>query len=182
MTEIAAKNAILAAARKIGADVQGEEDGEQVLYIEFADGTCWCGCHQPTNENSNFRQGHDMKLVSKLLLAARNDLSVALTSGGLMSTMSAEVAATKFGGAFPTKLANRAAKAKTPKAKREKGAGKAIAASQNPAAKADPNAPRAARCKVGRWTYDGTIEEGEFYYTNKQDKVVYVAKGKYTEV
>lgn len=173
MTEIAAKNAILAAARKIGADVQGEENEELVLYIEFTEDTCWCGCYQTTNENSNFRQGHDMKLVSKLLLAARNDLSVALTSGGLMSTMSAEVAATKFGGAFPTKLASRAAKAKTPKAKK---------AAPAPAVKADANAPRAATCKVGRWTYDGTIEEGEFYYTNKQDKVVYVPKGKYTEV
>lgn len=159
------------------AQLADVEDG--VLFIEFNDKTCFCGCQQPTNGKSNFRQGHDMKLVSLLLLAVRQGLEVQLTDGGgLASTMSPERAALRFGGAFPEKLANRAAKAKKePKAKAEK----AVEAPA-PAPKADEDTPRSARCKVGRWVYDGTIEDGEFYYTNKRDEVVYVAAGKFTEV
>lgn len=152
---------------------------DETLFITFSDTTCFCGCQQPTNGKSNFRQGHDMKLVSLLLLAVRKGLSVQITDGGgLASTMSPERAALRFGGAFPEKLANRAAKAKKePKAKAPK-----AEAAPAPEVKADENTPRSARCKVGRWIYDGTIEDGEFYYTNKRDEVVYVEAGKFTEV
>lgn len=152
------------------AQLADVEDG--TLFITFTEGQCWCGCAQATNGKSNFRQGHDMKLVSLLLLAVRRELSVQVNE----TTMSPERAAIRFGGAFPEKLANRAAKAKKePKAKAEKTV-------EAPAPKVDENTPRSARCKVGRWIYDGTIEDGEFYYTNKRDEVIYVAAGKFTEV
>lgn len=176
MTEIAAKNAITAAAWRMGADVQTEDDGTQILHIEYADGVCLCGCHRPINEGSRFRQGHDMKLVSKLLLAARNDLTVRVTAGNTTTSGSAEAMALHFGGSFPEKLANRAAKAKT------SGKGKKAAKQEAPAPAVDPALPRTGRAKVGRWVYDGTFEDGEFYYTNKKGEVIYKKAGQFTEV
>lgn len=178
MTEIANKNAITAAAYRMGADVQTEDDGTQILYIEYSDGVCNCGCHRPTNGDSRFRQGHDMKLVSKLLLAARNDLTVQVTAGGVATSGSAEAMARHFGGAFPQKLANRAAK-RTKVGPKER---KAIKQAEKEAreAAAQEQEPVAIRAKVGRWEYDGYRDsDGSFYYTNKQDKVVTVPEGKF---
>lgn len=180
------KLSTIAAAAKIGADVGIDEgSGNQILYIDYDAGTCHCGCKQTTLGDSRFRQGHDMKLVSKLLLAARNDMTVQVTAGGMATSGSAEVMARHFGGAFPTKLANRAAKDKA--AKKPKTA-KAAMHEENveflkaEQAKKAAEMPRSARCKVGRWVYDGTIEDGEFYYTNRKGEVIYVEAGKYTEV
>lgn len=177
MTEIA-KNAVTAAAWKMGADIETLEDGTQVLHVEYDGNTCRCGCQQGVNGDSNFRQGHDMKLVSKLLLAARNDLTVQVTAGGMATSGSAEAMARHFGGAFPQKLANRAAK-RTKVGPKER---KAIKQAEKEAreAAAQEQEPVAIRAKVGRWEYDGYRDsDGSFYYTNKQDKVVTVPEGKF---
>lgn len=172
MTEIA-KNIATAAAR-MGADVETLEDGTQVLYIEYGANTCRCGCQQGVNGDSRFRQGHDMKLVSKLLLAARNGLTVQVSDGAMATSGDAATMARHFGGAFPAKLANRAA------AKPAKAAKKSKAEREADEAAAQEVEPKAARAKVGRWEYDGYIDsDNSFYYTNKQDKVVTVPAGKY---
>lgn len=175
MTEIANTKSIAATAARMGADVETLEDGSQVLYIEYGADTCRCGCRQGVNGDSRFRQGHDMKLVSKLLLAARNGLTVQVTDGSMATSGDAATMARHFGGAFPQKLANRAAAKPARKAKATKKAEREAAE-----AAAQEIEPKAARAKVGRWEYDGYIDsDGSFYYTNKQDKVVTVPAGKF---
>lgn len=152
------------------------EQGQVVIVLNK--GECGCGCGQPVEAKSRFRQGHDMKLVSILKQAYLTATSIYVADyEGTGHGGEAPVIAGWYGGAFPAKLAKSIESAKARQnGGRNTSAKKAadkIAASETPAP-APADAPRMAKGKVGRWVYEGTIEGDEFYYTNAKDDVVRV--------
>lgn len=133
-----------------------------------------------------FAQGHDAKLVSFLVAAELANLEIALVGQGT-SWGTAEDAARTISDALALKAANMVAgaAAKTAKKAARKTAPKT--AERKLAEKAQVvETPkwRAARIKVGRWTYDAQIEiaTGDATYAAKLGGTKMVEQSQYQEV
>lgn len=142
------------------------------------------GCARTTTRT--FAPGHDAKLKSLLGLALANDEMVTVTTDGVATEMSALEAAGLLGNfgymvreiaakitAKRDRAANHQAKLAANRAKRE--AEKAQKQAKKAAARVAIPAQK-QKAKVGRWTYEGTVENGEFTYTNKQGETMRTAK------
>ncbi|HEU5046136.1 MAG TPA: hypothetical protein VFT75_18595 [Nocardioidaceae bacterium] len=158
--------------------------------------SCGCGCSQPVNGKSNFRQGHDARMVSQLVAAVvgtdagsrRNRQAAAIVPPAFDSKVAADVtgsgdiqwridlATTEVGRLFGQKLADKAGNALMNGWSRENDR------NTNPRARrATKAAAQVVKAKVGRWTREGSITaKGEFQYQDKSGKAVTVAQGKYT--
>jgi hypothetical protein len=124
-----------------------------------------------------FAQGHDAKLVGFLVRAELAGEEIATVSGGMRRTFQDAVdAAASISQALAAKTeAQLIAAQKRAAKKANKPAKKAKAAAPQPTT-------RAAKIKVGRWTYDATINEaGHATYTTKSGQVT-ATSDKYTEI
>lgn len=143
-----------------GADL--DENGQPfgvdglILVVEDVKGsqTCACGCTRRVAGKARFVQGHDQRLIGKLLRAQRGGEEVALRSGAIMSYMSPEsYARLVLTGAGVAKYVAAAARPVT--------APKRAAAARQPVSVA-------GTVKIGRWTYTATqYGTGEVSYTKK---------------
>lgn len=130
---------------------------------------CYCGCFQPVhNAKRMFRQGHDQRLLGKLVRAHLAGVEVHLRDGGSMvSTSAAGVArnldAAGGGHHWADKLA--AATARVRDGKKSK---PAATPKSEPADRVRPITV-AGRVKIGRWFYDAIqyVTTGEVTYTKK---------------
>lgn len=73
------------ATNKLPHFIDIDHEGRDIR-IERPAGTCICGCGQPTNDDSRFRQGHDQRYRGILLHAYRLNYSVSIVDGGLLVT------------------------------------------------------------------------------------------------
>jgi hypothetical protein len=170
-----------------------DETGNMIDIVE--EGT---GCTATTR--NDFAQGHDAKLKSALIRWGAANYEVAWISGGVRSGSDAMGVATRYGFAHMVAdgIAKAVAKREAAQAradhKHERAAAKA--AGKAPKAKVsllksrpveDPHVmfpvvdeapeplpvPVRSTCKVGRWTYRGTVNlDGSFTYTNKSGEEV----------
>jgi len=146
------------------------------------------GCNQTTTRI--FAQGHDAKLVGFLVRAQLAGEEIRRTTGGVVHTFPGAVAAAATSSdalALKAQAQLDAARARVAKAaarEATKAARKsAKAATPAPAPKAEPMT-REARIKVGRWTYEATIDTKTQWatYTKKLGGTVSIASTDYTEV
>lgn len=146
------------------------------------------GCSQSTTRI--FAQGHDAKLAGYLVRAEMSGEEIRIVEGGMAVTSDALGMARRVSEAFEAKVAAMLDAAKARLAKKElaeakkaarKSAKKAVEAEQ---AEAPAPTHRDARIKVGRWTYDATIElaTGQATYSKKLGGSVTVEQGAYSEV
>lgn len=165
-------------------NIPGYDPATGEIEIDLQAGGCFCGCALPVDSKSRFRQGHDMKLVSILNKAARYEIEVALHTGGTIIHLGAIEAAKWFGGSFPAKVAKHLQTPHQRKVNAEMAADRIVGGKKkghlSVVESAPADQPRMVKGKVGRWTYDGTVEGDQFYYTNKADKVIYVPLSKVT--
>jgi hypothetical protein len=151
------------------------------------DDTYTTECAQTTTRV--FAQGHDAKLVGFLVRAELAGEEISLIDGGMRTSFGAVTAARAISEALAAKAQAQldAAKARLAKAaarEASKTARKsAKAAAPKPEAKPEPTT-RDAKIKVGRWTYDATIDTatGEATYSKKLGGAVTVEQGGYQEV
>lgn len=162
----------------------GEFDGNNEDAISYD-----TNCSQSTTRI--FAQGHDAKLVGFLVRAELAGEEIRLTEGGVAITFPGAVAAAgRVSDALADKAqaqldAARARVAKKELAEARRAARKsAKKAKATEAAEAPAPTHRDARIKVGRWTYDATIElaTGQATYSKKLGGSVTVEAGQYSEV
>lgn len=157
----------------------GEFDGENENAVSYD-----TNCSQTTTRI--FAQGHDAKLVGFLVRAEMAGEEIRMVSGGVAITFADAVdAAAKVSEALALKTRAQldAATARIAKKAAREAAKAARKSAKAAAAPAEPQTYIAA-IKVGRWTYDATIDAatGEATYSKKLGGTVTVAKGEYTEV
>lgn len=158
------------------------------------------GCKASTTRL--FAQGHDAKLVSFLVQAELDNLEIALTGQGSSWGRAQDAAFTvslalseKAAKMIETARAKQAAKASKP-ARESRAFRTGAARTQTPEttptarmirteAEVKPEAKQVpARIKVGRWTYDATInsENGDATYTRKLGGEQTISRVEYTVV
>ena len=126
---------------------------------------CKCSATCTSETNRIFAQGHDARMVSILVAQV---LSGATTGAGaseaIRRTGASEALVTKFLVALGNAVNKAQAKADR---KAARTASKGKPATEVLATRADV----VVRGKVGRWTYDGQVVDGQFRYTDKNDQV-----------
>jgi hypothetical protein len=132
--------------------------------------TCACGCGERRGTKSNFRPGHDQRLMGILLDAHRSDQDVTVTNGSTARTMSpAKYAAEVFSEKGLAKYERR--EANPPK--RARGTSAAQAADVIASAPVEPEL-EAVKAQIGRWTYPAVVtdrdQDGKPFEVRYQDK------------
>lgn len=131
---------------------------------------CFCGCEElKTNQKAktSFLQGHDQRLIGKLIRAGRDGVEVALVGGGVITSGSADImAAHLLGDNGVAKVhagISREAKPRKSRAKTSPAEAAAKAAAKPVEVEPEPEAVHGS-VKVGRWQYpavrysDGSVE------------------------
>ena len=140
-------------------------------------------CNQTTK--NVFAQGHDAKLVGYLVRAELATEEIALVDGGMRVTFAGAVEAARYvSDALALKAEFQLAAANARAAKKEsRAANKKARAAKKAVEVAETPKDREATIKVGRWTYDATINStGVATYTKKSGAKVVAARGEYSEV
>jgi hypothetical protein len=170
------------------ANTVGTESGvtlcacNNFTFVNFGDDEKAPQCRMGTKRT--FAPGHDAKLKGELIRRGIAGDLVRLASGELVSP---ESVAYQFGfGHLVTegirrgiekaqaKAEKKAAKGKTAERKLAEDAG-IVTADQEPA---PVEVPEVVKAKIGRWTYEGTVDNGEFTFTDKKGRVQTVRKFK----
>jgi hypothetical protein len=120
-----------------------------------------------------FAQGHDAKLKSFLIKAGAAGHEVRREDGGMVTVADAATHANHyiFGHMIVAGIERAEAKAAA-KAERQT----AKVARRKPAAKKPAPEPEVVTAKVGRWTYEGVVQGGQFVYKDSKGKRKTAAK------
>lgn len=154
---------------------------------------CGCSSNCWSGTRNIFAQGHDARLVSRLV----DQLVDANLPGGAPFTLDEAVTELRQRGGTPAleiKLRNAAGKAfdrwtKQAESKARREAAKANKPAKGKKAKAQAAQaevtapePQVVTAKIGRWTYEGTVQADGFHYTDKKDRAKVAPEGKYSLV
>lgn len=162
------------------------------------------GCNSTRHPDRTFAAGHDAKLKSFLIRwGTVADADIRRHQGGVASSADAVKHASRYGftdmvrEGIEKRLAKNAAKADKKLAKLTAKSARAESAAELAEAKAEfaatlaevqaeklapaatedaPMLGELVQAKVGRWTYTGYVQDGEFIYTDKKGKELRTAK------
>ena len=132
-------HACLCSTFEFGITTDGVNDGDEPTWKGHE-----TGCKEQTHRI--FAQGHDAKLVGFLVRAEMAGLEIAQVVGGIRITSDAMHAAARVSEALAEKTEAQLAAARRRQARQDAREVK------------ETQAPKAVVIKIGRWTYDATID------------------------